>query len=122
MLITEELKRFLCFFMGFVSCYNYPTKSNIVTLTLVYISQNVSYCLAPPKNRFRFMINFGKYLFFAFLGSKETAFTYAISAAGVVVAVARACKNEQLRGHCGCSKVTRPDGLDPDWVRNYTCT
>uniref|UniRef100_H2Y6C2 Protein Wnt n=1 Tax=Ciona savignyi TaxID=51511 RepID=H2Y6C2_CIOSA len=48
------------------------------------------------------------------IGSKETAFTYAISAAGVVVAVARACKNEQLR-ECGCSNVARPDGLDPSW-------
>nr|NP_001027951.1 Wnt signaling ligand precursor [Ciona intestinalis]AAD52655.1 Wnt-5 protein precursor [Ciona intestinalis]BAE06753.1 Wnt signaling ligand [Ciona intestinalis] len=48
------------------------------------------------------------------IGSKETAFTYAISAAGVVVAVARACKNEQLE-NCGCGNKARPEGLDASW-------
>ena len=33
-----------------------------------------------------------------------------------MVAVARACKNEQLQGHCGCSNAGRPEGLDTDWV------
>ncbi|XP_039263168.1 protein Wnt-5-like [Styela clava] len=48
------------------------------------------------------------------VGSKEVAFSYAITSAGVVHAIARACKNGELKA-CGCSKHSRPDGLSNDW-------
>ncbi|CAK8689171.1 protein Wnt-5a-like [Clavelina lepadiformis] len=48
------------------------------------------------------------------IGSRETAFAYAISAAGVVYSVAKACRNEQL-DECGCSSARRPEGLDNSW-------
>ena len=53
--------------------------------------------------------------FFTNSGSRETAFTYAIAAAGVVVAVARACKTDELT-ECGCSEDPRPEGLNRRWV------
>merc|ERR1719466_732064 len=47
-------------------------------------------------------------------GSKETAFISAISAAGVVVAVGRACKISDVT-MCGCGTDQRPNGLNARW-------
>nr|XP_039263754.1 protein Wnt-5-like [Styela clava] len=48
------------------------------------------------------------------IGSKETAFTYAVAAAGVVYSVAKGCKSDTL-GTCGCSRKQRPMGLAKEW-------
>lgn len=47
--------------------------------------------------------------------SKETSFAHAVSAAGVVHAIARACRDGQL-SHCGCSRASRPDNLQKEWI------
>ncbi|XP_069499747.1 protein Wnt-5a isoform X2 [Ambystoma mexicanum] len=49
------------------------------------------------------------------IGSRETAFTYSISAAGVVNAVSRACREGEL-STCGCSRAARPKDLQRDWL------
>ncbi|VCW85402.1 unnamed protein product [Gulo gulo] len=49
------------------------------------------------------------------LGSRETAFTYAVSAAGVVNAISRACREGEL-STCGCSRTARPKDLPRDWL------
>ena len=54
-------------------------------------------------------------LFCVFTGSRETAFTYSISAAGVVNAVSRACREGELSS-CGCSRAARPKDLPRDWL------
>lgn len=48
-------------------------------------------------------------------GSREAAFTYAISAAGVVNAISRACREGELSS-CGCSRAVRPRELPRDWL------
>lgn len=48
-------------------------------------------------------------------GSRETAFTYAVSAAGVVNAMSRACREGELSS-CGCSRAARPKDLPRDWL------
>ncbi|XP_044272970.1 protein Wnt-5b isoform X1 [Varanus komodoensis] len=50
-----------------------------------------------------------------YIGSRETAFTYAISAAGVVNAISRACREGEL-STCGCSRTARPKDLPRDWL------
>ncbi|XP_074592997.1 protein Wnt-5b-like [Brevipalpus obovatus] len=47
--------------------------------------------------------------------SREAAFAHAISTAGVVHTVARACRDGQLP-NCGCSKAARPANLEKDWL------
>jgi len=47
--------------------------------------------------------------------SREASFTHAISAAGVVSAVSRACRDGEL-STCGCSRRRRPARLRRDWV------
>ncbi|TKC43959.1 hypothetical protein EI555_006874 [Monodon monoceros] len=49
------------------------------------------------------------------IGSRETAFTYAVSAAGVVNAMSRACREGEL-STCGCSRAARPKDLPRDWL------
>ncbi|MBN3318993.1 WNT5B protein, partial [Atractosteus spatula] len=49
------------------------------------------------------------------IGSRETAFAYAISASGVVNAISRACREGEL-STCGCSRAARPKDLPRDWL------
>ncbi|XP_060046333.1 protein Wnt-5b isoform X2 [Erinaceus europaeus] len=49
------------------------------------------------------------------IGSREAAFTYAVSAAGVVNAISRACREGEL-STCGCSRAARPRDLPRDWL------
>uniref|UniRef100_A0AAU7E8Y1 Protein Wnt n=1 Tax=Terebratalia transversa TaxID=34513 RepID=A0AAU7E8Y1_TERTR len=49
------------------------------------------------------------------IGSKEAGFTHAISSAGVVFAVGRACRQGSISA-CGCSKKKRPGELSRDWL------
>ncbi|VEL34204.1 unnamed protein product [Protopolystoma xenopodis] len=49
------------------------------------------------------------------IGSREASFAHAISAAGVVHALARSCKEARLTA-CGCSQAGRPDQLHRDWI------
>ena len=53
--------------------------------------------------------------FFYILASREAAFTHAISSAGVVHSIARACREGQL-STCGCSRRSRPKVLHRDWI------
>lgn len=47
--------------------------------------------------------------------SREAAFAHALSAAGVVHSVSRACRDGQLAS-CGCSRMGRPRDLNKEWV------
>ncbi|XP_023215183.1 protein Wnt-5b-like [Centruroides vittatus] len=47
--------------------------------------------------------------------SREAAFTHAVATAGVVHAIARACRDGQL-SNCGCSRAQRPKNLHRDWI------
>ncbi|XP_073960780.1 protein Wnt-5b-like [Choristoneura fumiferana] len=49
------------------------------------------------------------------IASRETAFTHAITSAGVSIAVSRACRDGRLAS-CGCSRAARPRSLHRDWV------
>ncbi|XP_031779559.1 protein Wnt-5b-like [Nasonia vitripennis] len=49
------------------------------------------------------------------LGSRETAFVHAITAAGVVYSLGRACRDGQLSS-CGCSRSGRPKDLNREWI------
>ncbi|XP_068624141.1 uncharacterized protein [Battus philenor] len=49
------------------------------------------------------------------IASRETAFTNAITSAGVSLAISRACRDGRLAS-CGCSRATRPKNLHADWV------
>lgn len=49
------------------------------------------------------------------VASRESAFVHAISAAGVLQAIARSCRNGDL-STCGCSSSKRPENLNKDWV------
>ncbi|KAF7257636.1 hypothetical protein EG68_05468 [Paragonimus skrjabini miyazakii] len=48
-------------------------------------------------------------------GSREASFAHAISAAGVVHALSRSCKQARLYS-CGCSQADRPEKLHRDWI------
>ncbi|XP_013164033.1 PREDICTED: protein Wnt-5b-like isoform X2 [Papilio xuthus] len=49
------------------------------------------------------------------IASRETAFTNAITSAGVSLAISRACRDGRLAS-CGCSRAARPKNLHDDWV------
>lgn len=47
--------------------------------------------------------------------SREAAFVRAVSAAGVLQAIGRSCRNGDI-STCGCSTSKRPENLNKDWV------
>lgn len=49
------------------------------------------------------------------IASREAAFTHAISSAGVVHAISRACREGEL-STCGCSRASRPRSLHHEWI------
>ncbi|KAK3734439.1 hypothetical protein RRG08_029114 [Elysia crispata] len=49
------------------------------------------------------------------IASREAAFTHAISAAGVVHAISRSCREGDLHS-CHCSRAQRPRNLDEEWI------
>ncbi|OWR48186.1 Wnt-5b like protein, partial [Danaus plexippus plexippus] len=49
------------------------------------------------------------------IASRETAFTHAITAAGVSLSLSRACRDGTLSS-CGCSRANRPRHLHKDWL------
>ena len=55
------------------------------------------------------------FCFIYFVASREAAFTHAVSAAGVVHAVSRGCRDGNLAS-CGCSRRRRPKSLHRDWI------
>lgn len=74
-------------------------------------------CPSPFPARFRLLCGIGNLVTSLILttGSRETAFTYAVSAAGVVNAMSRACREGEL-STCGCSRAARPKDLPRDWL------
>lgn len=65
--------------------------------------------------QFKVMNLYSYILLFFLAASREAAFTHAISAAGVVHAVSRACREGEL-STCGCSRRSRPKKLHRDWL------
>ncbi|XP_077983929.1 protein Wnt-5b-like [Glandiceps talaboti] len=49
------------------------------------------------------------------IASREAAFFYAISSAGVVHSISRSCREGEL-ANCGCSRADRPADLHQEWV------
>ena len=49
------------------------------------------------------------------MATRESAFVHAITAAGVLQAISRSCRNGDI-STCGCSKSKRPDNLNKDYV------
>ncbi|CAG9792502.1 unnamed protein product [Diatraea saccharalis] len=49
------------------------------------------------------------------IGSRETAFTHALTSAGVSLSVSRACRDGRLAS-CSCSRARRPPGLREQWL------
>merc|ERR1719373_1037650 len=49
------------------------------------------------------------------IASKEAAFAKAIASAGVVLSIARGCRDGQLNS-CGCSSAGRPNDLKGEWI------
>lgn len=49
------------------------------------------------------------------IASRETAFTHAITSAGVSLSVSRACRDGRLSS-CSCSRAARPRNLHSEWV------
>lgn len=49
------------------------------------------------------------------LASREAAFVHAVTAAGVLQAIARSCRNGDI-GKCSCSTSKRPANLNKDWI------
>lgn len=47
--------------------------------------------------------------------SRESGFVHAITAAGVLQAISRSCRNGDI-STCGCSNSKRPGNLNKDWV------
>lgn len=48
--------------------------------------------------------------------TREAAFTYALTSAGVVWALARACANNNLSQYCKCSKESKPSTLKNEYL------
>ena len=48
-------------------------------------------------------------------GYKEASYLQAIISAGIMHAVAKACKEGQLT-RCGCSTLSRPQDLNKEWL------
>ncbi|XP_013792736.1 protein Wnt-5b-like [Limulus polyphemus] len=50
-----------------------------------------------------------------YTASREAAFTFAISAAGLVHVISRSCRDGKLSS-CGCGRALRPKTLRRDWI------
>ena len=68
----------------------------------------------PPYNNMLFFTIL-IYLICFITASKEAAFANAIASAGVVLSIARGCRDGQLNS-CGCSSAGRPSDLKGEWM------